>query len=186
VNKNKSILYALTAALLCLSMASVLWGNNPQTPTREVEAGQLVFSLQGEYEQEFTRRDGPTGKRVYGFMDEREICFFSYIAFTWSKNELSDSALLPASAYKVDSRSSSPITLQNRQHANLLIFKISAKKPCGRVVKENLTTITFYSKKTKTYYAVAGFIKPLLSQEQLVSIASSATINKSGKNQGQR
>jgi hypothetical protein len=49
-------------------------------------------------------------------------------------------------------------------------------------VKENLTTVTFYSKKTKTYYAVTGFIKPLLSQEQLVSIASSAKVTKSGKN----
>lgn len=181
MNKNKSILYTLTAALLCLSMASVLWGNNPETPTREVEAGQLVFRLQGEYEQEFARRDGPEGKRVYGLMDEREICFFSYLSITWSKNEFSDSAILPASAYKVDSRSSSPITLQNGQRANLLIFKISAKKPCGRIVKETLTTIKFYSKKTNTHYAVAGFIKPLLTQEQLLSIASSAAINKSGK-----
>jgi hypothetical protein len=115
-------------------------------------------------------------------MDEREICFFSYLAITWSKNDLSDSALLPTSAYKVDSRSSSPITLQNGQPANLLLLKISARKPCGRRVKENLTTVTFYSKKTKTYYAVTGFIKPLLSQEQLVSIASSAKVTKSGKN----
>ena len=182
MKKNKYILYGLTATLLCLSMASVLWGNNPQIPAREVEAGRMVFALQGEHEQEFARHDGPVGKRIYGLMDEREICFFSYLAITWSKNDLSDSALLPTSAYKVDSRSSSPITLQNGQPANLLLLRISARKPCGRRVKENLTTVTFFSKKTKTYYAVTGFIKPLLSQEQLVSIASSAKVTKSGKN----
>jgi hypothetical protein len=180
MKKNKSILYGLTATLLSLSMASVLWGNDPKPPTKDIEAGQLVFTLQGEYEQEFAHHDGRVGNHVFGLMDEREICFFSYLAVTWSKNDPSDSALLPAPAYGINARSSTPISLQSGQPADLVVLKISAKKPCGRVLKENLTIVKFYSKKTKTYYTVAGFIKPLLTQEQLVSIASSARLN--GKN----
>jgi hypothetical protein len=105
-------------------------------------------------------------------MDERKLGFYSYLAVFWSSHALSDSALLPAPAYKVTARSLAPITMHNGSRAVLVAMSLSAKKPCGRVITEDLRIIKFYRKQSKTYYAIAGFIKPLLSLDQLETVAS--------------
>jgi hypothetical protein len=166
-------IYALSFTLLCFSTTSLIWGQNMSSHARKVEAGGSVFTLPGDFAPEHARIDGIVSSRVYGLMDEREICFFSYLAITWSKHELADSTLLPAQAYKADSISSTPITLHGNQRAKLVAMKLTAQKPCGRVVTEELRIVKFYHRQSGTYYAVAGFIKPLLSQDNLLDIASS-------------
>jgi hypothetical protein len=182
--RNARMTFGVVAiALLSLSTASLLWGKNPISPGHEVEAGGTIFTLPPDFAPEYARTDGDVGSRVYGTMDERKLCFYSYFAVIWSGHELSDSALLPAPAYKVTARSSSPVTLHNGSRAVLVALSLSARKPCGRVITEDLCIIKFYRKQSKTYYAIAGFIKPMLSLDRLEAVASGG---KSGETAGAR
>lgn len=87
------------------------------------------------------------------------------------KNKIVDNALLPAPAYKKGSETSSPVSLTIDPHASLTRVTLTATKPCGHIVKEDLEIIAFFDNATKTHYAVSSFMTPMLQQDDLFAIA---------------
>jgi hypothetical protein len=166
------VLVLLFTVLLCLSAASLLWGNDP-TPWLEAAAGKARFALPQSAPPQHSRVEGAVSSVVYGIMDERELCFDSFLAIRWSDSAISDSALLPAKIYKRVTVSRSAAKLKNGDRATVISEGLTAVKPCGRVVKDDLLAVTFFDTATGKFYAVEAFVNQLLSEQEVLSIASS-------------
>jgi hypothetical protein len=156
-------------------MLSLLFGkSDPSREERKFEAGSAYFtipSLIDSTTKHFINAD--VSSCIYGTMDERGLCFISYFAIFWSKHEISDSLLIPSRAYHIKSRSTSAAVLPNGQSVKVIAIKISAVKPCGKLVNEDLRSVKFFRKETNLYYVISGFVKPFLPYNQLLTVANS-------------
>jgi len=166
-------IYLLAVILLCWSVWTISGDGDPTRQGRTVEAGDVTFTLPPIAAPLFKTIDGNLSFRIFGVMDERELCYFSYFAIIWSPNRIPDSVLVPTREYEVLSTSSSKVTLGNGRPASIIEMHLHAVKPCGKVMRDNLQTIVFYDNKSRRYYGVSAFIKPLLTQKQLLEAASS-------------
>ena len=132
-----------------------------------MEAGGALFTLPSIIPIKYNTKNNQTvSSCVYGDMDERGLCYYSYFAIFWSKQDLSDSVLLPAPAYSARRKHPYLSKLSNGQEAQLITLNCLPQSLCGRVVRDDLQAIEFYDTNTKQYFMIAGFVKPYLPQEQ--------------------
>ena len=182
MRKCRKILYLIVVLMAAMSLVSLLMADSTITAGHEMEAGGALFTLPAIIPIKYNTKSNQTvSSCVYGDMDERGLCYYSYFAIFWSKQDLPDSVLLPAPAYSVKEKSSVSIKLNNGQEALHISHKLYAVKPCGREVREDLQAVKFYDARTKQYFIIAGFIKSFFPQAQLLSVASSIRPSLSGK-----
>jgi hypothetical protein len=163
----------LIAVLLVISTASLLWGDKPTLPLREVKAGAARFQIPGNFSNEERRGTAQSGAVILGEKDERGLCYFQFLGIYWSKSKIADSTLLPAPVYSKDKETASLFPMNGFPDARLTRVWLSAVKPCGHIIREDFRIISFFDTTTKRYYAITGFMRPFLAQDDLAAIAKS-------------
>ncbi len=177
--KIHSLIFTAATALAGLSATTLVGGKNIPNPTREIKAGNAVFAIPRHLPDKEKRGTLIDGAVILGLMDERELCYFQFLGIYWSKTGIADSILLPSPAYKKETETSTPIPFAAGIHARLTMMRLSATKPCGRIVKEELGIVRFFNPETKMHYAVSGFTTPATGQDDLIAIARSIHSQKS-------
>lgn len=173
--KKSMILVLISGAILiCASIASLLAKPAQASKTRKVSAGRASLLVPLHLPVEVS-----TGTPVYGsvLMGSKDECDTTYDRFTgiyWSERDIPGSALLPAPAYeKVSEQSGEKLDLGSKKTVQTRTIKLSAVKPCGKIVEENLVVVDLYCSSSKTHYAIVGMQDPFMTKQKIVEIAKS-------------
>jgi hypothetical protein len=167
---------ALIASLLLVgsSMATLLAGQVKPTQTRSVKVGRATVQVPIHMPKEIIRGNAAQGSVILGSKDDCDITYDQYMAIHWSNRNVPSKKLLPTEAYEMVSETPGPaLDLGKDRQAKVRDIRLSAEKPCGRIVKENLKVVELYCNQAKTHIVVAGILNPVMTREKVIEIAQS-------------
>jgi hypothetical protein len=175
---TKTILLLLVSGIVLVgsSVASFLVQTPLPSITKTVMAGQASISVPLNLPPARTRGDTNAGSVIMGSKDDCDIIYDQFLVVAWSSQVISGTEILPAKAYKIKSegsRQSLEDVGNKRKHATSRLLSILAKKPCGRIVSEDVKIIEQYCEAGKLYVSVAAKLDPYMTQEKVIEIANS-------------
>jgi hypothetical protein len=173
---HKSVMLTLVLGtwLIGSSMAALITQPQKPTPTRRVAAGKAFLTVPLHLPGEVLKGTAVSGCVLLGSKDECDITYDRFSGVYWSDRAIPGSALLPTPAYHlVSERAGAPVDLGSNGRRRARTIKISAEKPCGKVVEENLTVIDLYCGTSATHYAVTGMQDPFMTPQKVADMAGS-------------
>jgi hypothetical protein len=174
IKKTISILLVAGLALIGSSMATILAEPAKSVQTRRITAGRATLQIPIHMPKEIIRGTVVSGSAILGSKDDCDITYDQYMAIHWSDRPVKSKELLPTDAYKkVAEIPGPPLDFGKDKQARVRNIHLSAEKPCGKIVKENLKVIEMYCAQSKTHIAIVGMLNPVVTQEKVVEIAKS-------------
>lgn len=172
---TKTITTVLVAALLLVGTSIAAFLAEPVAPrTRGITAGRATLRIPLHLPKEIPRGTLVSGAVVLGSKEDCDITYDQYMAIHWSDRTLKSKELLPTDAYAIVSEDQGPeLSLGKDKQARSRDIHLSAEKPCGKIVRENLKVIDVYCSRSKSHIAIAGMIDPVITREKVVEIAES-------------
>lgn len=167
---------ALIAGLLLVgsSMASFIAEPAKPQQTQSIKAGRTTVQIPLHMPKEITRGNMATGSVILGSKEDCDITYDQYLAIHWSDRDIPSTKLLPTEDYEIVVEIPGPaLDLGKDRQAKTRDIRLSAEKPCGKVVKEYLKVIDVYCKQTKTHVVVAGIMNPVMTRDKIIEIAQS-------------
>jgi len=173
---TKTMIIALLVSVLLIgsSIASLVVEPVQPSKTRNVVAGGASVQVPKNLPVEIKKGTTLSGSVTLGSKDECDVTFDRFTGIYWDSRPLSGLALLPTPAYNpVSEKTGAAVELGNGGSARSRIIKLSAEKPCGKIVEETLNIIDLYCSTSKTHYAIVGMQDPFMTQQKVVEIAQS-------------
>jgi hypothetical protein len=160
--------------LIGSSMASLIAEPAKPRQTRIIKAGRATLQVPLHLPREIKRGTMVSGSAILGIKEDCDITYDQYLAIHWSDRTLKSKELLPTEAYEIVSEvSGAKLDLGKGRQARVRDFRLSAEKPCGRIVKESLEVIELYCANSKTHVVIAGMLDTIMTNEKVLEIAKS-------------
>jgi hypothetical protein len=174
---TKSMITVLVSGsmLIGTSMASLVAQPAQPAKTRQISAGKATLLIPVHLPGE-TRSSGTlyNGAVIMGSKGECDITFDHFAGIYWSERRIPGSSLLPTPAYqKVSEQAGVPLNLGDGIKTSTRSIKLTAEKPCGKIVEETINVVDLYCAGSRTFYAIAGMQDPFLTQQRIAEIAKS-------------
>ena len=174
MTKTMTLLLVAGAALIGASMASLVAGSAAPAKTRKIAAGKASLQVPLHLPVGIVSGTVVSGSLNMGSKDECDVTYDHFTGVYWSDRIVSGAVLLPTAAYeKVSEQAGKALDLGNGMKAATRIIKLSAEKPCGKIVEETLNVIDLYCDRSRTHFAIAGMQDPYMTQPRVVEIAQS-------------
>jgi len=173
---TKTVTILLIAGLVLIGLSLTSFFTDPATPrqTRIITAGRTTLWIPLHLPKEITHGTVVSGSAILGSKDDCDITYDQYMAIHWSDRTLKSKELLPTDAYEIVSEIPGPkLYLGKDKQARVRDIHLSAEKPCGKIVKENLKVIELYCANSKTHVVIAGMLDPVMTKEKVLEIAKS-------------
>jgi hypothetical protein len=174
MTKTMTIALIISVVLIGSSMASLVAQPPQPLQSRSVSAGGATLQVPLHLPREVAAGTQRAGSLLLGSKDECDITFDRFTGIYWSGRSIPGSALLPTPAYvPVSEQGGGTLDLGNGGVAQTRVIKLSAEKPCGKIVEETLNVIDLYCASSRTYYAVVGMQDPYMTRQKITEIAGS-------------
>jgi len=174
ITKSLTILLLAGLALIGSSMATFIVEPAKPRQTRIITAGRATIEVPLHLPREIKRGTTVSGSAILGSKEDCDITYDQYLAIHWSDRPVERKVLLPTEAYEIVSEvPSAKHDFGKGRQARVRDFRLSAEKPCGRIVKENLKVIEIYCANSKTHVAIAGILDLVMTKEKVAEIAES-------------
>jgi hypothetical protein len=142
--------------------------------TRIISAGRTTLQIPLNLPGEIISGTVVAGSAILGSKEECDITYDQFFGIHWSDRPIPGNDLLPTNAYKKVSEVPGPMLgLGKGRQARVRDLRLSAEKPCGRIVEENVRVIDLYCANSKTYVALVGMLNPVMTEKKVVEIAES-------------
>ena len=174
MTKAKILLLVLGAVLIGTSVAALVAEPAPPAQSRKITAGGASVLVPFHLPGEVATGTPVSGSVVMGSKDECDVTYDRFTGIYWSDRKIPGSLLRPTPAYEnVSEQAGTAINLGNGKTAETRIIKLSAEKPCGKIVQETLTIIDLYCSNSRTHFAVVGMQDPFMTPQRIEAIAKS-------------
>ncbi|MFZ4855551.1 MAG: hypothetical protein ACOYL3_14800 [Desulfuromonadaceae bacterium] len=174
MTKTMTIVLIFSVVLIGSSMASLVAQPAQPAKARTVNVGRGTVQVPLHLPREVTTGTNISGSASLGSKDACDITFDRFTGIYWSDRDIAGSALLPTPAYvPVSEQHGGSLVLGSGGVAQTRVIKLSAEKPCGKIVQETLNVIDLYCRSSKTHYAVVGMQDPFMTLQKVVEIAKS-------------
>jgi len=174
MTKTMTLVLVIGAVVIVSSMASLMAEPVQASKTRKIAAGKATLQVPLNMPKEIAGGSPVSGSVLLGSRDDCDITYDSFTGIYWSDRFIPGSALLPTPAYvKVSEQAGNELDLGRGKNAKTRTIKLSAEKPCGKIVQETLSVIDLYCGSTRTHYAIVGMLDPFMTQPRVVEIAQS-------------
>jgi hypothetical protein len=174
ITKTQRVVLVACLALVGSSIASFLAEPARSRQTRIITAGRATLQVPLYLPRETKSGTVISGSAILGSKDDCDITYDQYMAIHWSDRTLKSKELLPTDAYEIVSEVPGPeLYLGKDKQARERDIRLSAEKPCGKIVKEKLEVIEMYCVRSKTHIAIVGMLDPVMTNEKIAEIAQS-------------
>lgn len=168
------VMLAAGALLIGASVAAHVANPAPASKTRKIAAGGAFLQVPLHLPKEMSSGTLLSGSALMGSRDECDITYDRFTGVYWSGQRIPSSALLPAPAYVLLSeQAGEAVDLGRGKMAYSRTIKLSAEKPCGKIVQETLNVIDLYCSSTRTHVAIVGMQDPFMTRQRVRDIAQS-------------
>jgi len=171
MKKYVTILLSVAGLLIITSIASLLVQPAQASKTKKIQAGSSTLLVPLSLPGEIRTGNGSKGSLQIGSRDVCDITYDSFTGVYWSDRLVTGPELLPTPAYAKESEQSGTIDLGQGRKASTRTIKMSAEKPCGKLVKETLNVIDLYCSGSQTHYSIVGMEDPFMTQQRVLEIA---------------
>jgi len=173
---NKTTCIMLVAGLVLVGSSMATFFAEPAIPpqTRTIKAGRATLRIPLNLPKEITSGTTVSGCAILGVKDDCDITYDQFLGIYWSDRPVPGTGILPTKAYKkVSEFADTELNLGKRRQARVLDIRLSAKKPCGRMVEEKQRVIELYCADSKIHIVIAGMLDPVITKEKVTEIAES-------------
>jgi hypothetical protein len=172
MTKTMTLLLVVGVLLIGTSMASLLADPAQPAKSRKIAAGKASLWVPLHIPGEIFSGTPVSGSVIMGSKDDCDITYDHFTGVYWSDRIIPASALFPTPAYyKVSDQTGGMLDLGQGNMAKTRTIKLSAEKPCGKIVRETLNVIDLYCGSSRTHFAIVGMQDPYMTRQRVEEIA---------------